>query len=100
MAGFGQAQAASLRLYSRHACQTLGGVWSLNGECTNVSINGEVFNASLMCAGLNDSSDLAYVLPAIEFNDIQVEKSTSGYLATILVLSFLLVLTLAIKTFT
>lgn len=47
----------TIRLYSPHACSLLRGIWHPNGECTSCSQGGETYNASLVCAGLNDNSN-------------------------------------------
>ena len=77
----------SIRKYSRVACESLGeqdNIWSANGECTYVlAPDGEGdlarYNASLMCAGLNDASvtnivasiaDLSFDCPAQKDTDI------------------------------
>lgn len=51
------------RLYQRSACKLLNGVWNANGECTSCLQNGHTYNASLICAGLNDSSNDATEMP-------------------------------------
>jgi hypothetical protein len=64
----------SIRLYSRVACESLGGadnIWSANGECTYVlAPDGEGgygrYNASTVCAGLNNAAPQELIVAALD----------------------------------
>jgi hypothetical protein len=75
MSGYKSANGLTRR-YSRLACESLGlgkgypfNVWNANGECVPIlAADGNSYNASLVCAGLNDISLNSLLLPIAEFD--------------------------------
>ncbi len=76
-----------IRKYSRQACENLGSknnIWSANGECVPVlAPDGKRYNASLVCAGLNDNTVNDYAIQLSEFDydcPINEDKNPTGWI--------------------
>ena len=68
-------QDPSFRYYSRAACESLadgGGVYNANEECYGVRVQGLQYNASTMCAGLNNNTSADITVPAAGLDDMCV----------------------------
>ena len=84
-------QSPYLRYYSRAACESLGGVYNANGECYGVNVDGLLYNATQICAGLNDNTNDNIAIPVAELDFLcpPSKSDNSYYIVAIGVLSVL-----------
>ena len=79
-----------IRKYSRQACEALGqgkgNIWHANGECVPIlAPDGKKYNASLVCAGLNDitTSDITLNISTLDYDCPEKEESTGWILLSL-----------------